>query len=117
MHWSYEELAKIFTVDIEELDQFHETLYFLWHKALPERNYQAIKDTAPVLKTEVDSLMKVPVPSACKIKSEEFDKGKAALKDAVYQLADACAKGSEDEIDASLKAVHDRFVELNLLLR
>ena len=117
MHWAYEELTKFFAVDIEELNQFHETLYFLWHKALPERDYQAIKDTAPVLKTEVDSLMKVPVPSACKIKNEEFEKGKTALKDAVYMLVDACAKGTEDEIDASLKAVHDRFVELNLLLR
>ncbi len=117
MHWAYEELAKFFTVQIEELDQFHETLYFLWHKALPERDYQAIKDTTPVLKTEVDSLMKTPLPSVCKIKSEEFDKGKAALKDAVYQLAETCDKGTEDEIDASLKAVHDRFVELNLLLR
>jgi hypothetical protein len=117
MHWSYEELAKFFAVDIEELDQFHETLYFLWHKALPERDYQAIKDTAPVLKTEVDSLMKIPVPSACKVKIEEFEGGKTALKDAVYMLVDACAKGSEDEIDAGLKAVHDRFVDLNLLLR
>jgi hypothetical protein len=117
MHWAYEELAKFFAVQIKELDQFHETLYFLWHKALPQRNYQAIKDTAPVLKSEVDSLMKVPLPSGCKVKSEEFDKGKTALKDAVYMLVDACAKGSEENIDASLKAVHDRFVELNLLLR
>lgn len=117
MHWAYEELEKFFAVQIKELDQFHETLYFLWHKALPERNYEAIKKTAPVIKAEIDSLMKVPVPTGCKIDKEEFEKRKAALKDAVYGFAETCEKGSEDDIDKSLRAVHDRFEELNQLLR
>jgi hypothetical protein len=117
MHWSYEELEKFFAVQIKELDQFHETLYFLWHRALPERNYEAIKETAPVFKTEADSLMKIPLPSACKVKGEDFEKSKAALRDAVYALATSCEKGTEDDIDKSLRAVHDRFAELNSLLR
>lgn len=117
MHWTYEELEKFFAVQIEELDQFHETLYFLWHRALPERNYEAIKETAPVFKAEADSLMKVPLPSACKIKGEDFEKSKAALRDAVYGLAASCKEGSENDIDKSLRAVHDRFAELNQLLR
>ncbi|MGB7061707.1 MAG: hypothetical protein WBF13_05050 [Candidatus Zixiibacteriota bacterium] len=117
MHWGYEELEKFFAVQIDELDQFHETLYFLWHRALPARDYEAIKKTAPVIKAEIDSLMKVAVPTGCNIKGEEFEKRKAALKDAVYGLAETCEKGSEDEIDKNLSAVHERFEELNRLLR
>lgn len=117
MHWGYEELEKFFAVQIEELDQFHETLYFLWHRALPARNYQEIKKTAPIIKAEMDSLMKVPVPTGCNIKGEEFEKRKAALKEAVYGFAQVCEKGTEDDIDAALKALHDRYAELNSLLR
>ena len=117
MHWGYEELEKFFAVQIEELDQFHETLYFLWHRALPARDYETIKKTAPVIKAEVDSLMKVPVPSGCAIEKEEFEKRKAALKDAVYGFAQVCEKGTEDDIDAALKALHDKYAELNMLLR
>lgn len=117
MHWGYEELEKFFAVQIKELDQFHETLYFLWHRALPARDYQAIRKTAPVFTAEMDSLMKVPVPAGCKIEEEEFEKRKAALKDAVYGFAETCEKGSEDDIDAALKAVYGRFEELNSLLR
>jgi len=117
MHWTYEELVKFFAVQIEELDQFHETLYFLWQRALPARDYEAIKKTAPVFTAEMDSLMKVPVPAGSKIEEEEFEKRKAALKEAVYGLAETCEKGSEDDIDAALKAVRDRFAELNMLLR
>jgi hypothetical protein len=84
---------------------------------LPERNYEAIKKTAPVFKAEMDSLMKVPVPSGCNIKKDEFEKRKAALKDAVYGFAQVCEKGTEDDIDKNLRAVHDRFEELNMLLR
>jgi hypothetical protein len=65
----------------------------------------------------MDSLMKVPVPTGSKIEEEEFEKRKAALKDAVYGLAETCEKGSEDDIDKSLRAVRDRFEELNMLLR
>jgi hypothetical protein len=117
MHWGYEELEKFFAVQIEELDQFHETLYFLWHRALPARDYETIRKTAPIIKAEMDSLMKVPVPAGCNIKGEEFEERKAALKDAVYGFAQVCEKGTEDDIDAALKALHDRYAELNSLLR
>jgi hypothetical protein len=117
MHWGYEELEKFFAVQIEELDQFHETLYFLRHRALPERKYGVIRKTAPVIKAEVDSLMKVPVPAGCNINGEEFEKRKAALKEAIYSFAQVCERGTEDDIDGALKAVHDRFEELNSLLR
>jgi len=117
MHWGYEELEKFFAVQIEELEKFHETLYYLWHRALPARDYPEIRKTASVIKAEMDSLMKVPVPSGCNIKGEEFEKRKAALKDAVYGFAATSEKGTEDEIDAALKALHDRFAEFNSLLR
>ncbi len=117
MHWAYEEVEKVFAEPIKELDSFHETVYFLWHKALPARDYETIRETAPVLKAEADSLAKVTLPQGCKVKKEEFDKKAAALKDAVYQFADKSEKGTEEEIDQSLRALHDRFVELNQLLR
>lgn len=117
MHWAYEELEKVFAVPIEELDNFHETLYFLWHKALPQKDYEAIRKTTPVLKTEVDSLMKASLSRNFPIKKEEFEKKRALLKDAVYQLAEVCEKASDEKIEEALSLVHDRFVELNLLLR
>jgi hypothetical protein len=117
MHWAYEELERVLAEPFKELESFHETLYFLWHKALPERDYQAIRETAQVLKAEADSLMKAPLPQNCKVKEEEFEKGKTALRDAVYQLAEKSAQGSQDDTDASLKLVHDKYVELNMLLR
>ena len=117
MHWDYEELEKVFAVPIKELDSFHETLYFLWHKALPESDYDAIKDTAPILKAEIDSLMKVSLPYGCSVKKAEFEKRKSALKEAVYQLAEVCEKGSNQKIDEAVSLVHERFVELNRLLR
>lgn len=117
MHWAYEEVDKVFAEPIKELDSFHETLYLLWHKALPERDYKTIRETAPVLKAEADSLVKVTLPQGCKVKKEEFDKKATALKDAVYRFADKSENGTEEEIDQSLKTLHDRFAELNMLLR
>ncbi|NIM96936.1 MAG: hypothetical protein GTO24_02270 [candidate division Zixibacteria bacterium] len=118
MHWAYEELEKVFAVPIEELDKFHETLYFLWHKALPTKDYDAIRKTAPVLKAEVDSLMKAPLPYGCAKKKDEFEKRKTALKDAVYQLAEVSEKETDGKkIEEALDAMHQKFMELNIFLR
>ena len=117
MHEAYEELDKVFAIEIKELDSFHETLYFLWHDALPNKNYDAIKQTVPVLKTDVDTLMKVPLPYGCQKKKEEYDKKKTALKDAVYQLNTICQMGTNQKIDEALTLVHEKFMELNMFLR
>ena len=117
VHWSYQELEKVFAERLKELDNFHETLYFLWHRALPERDYDTIKQTAPVLVTEVDTLMKVVLPQIFKTDREKFDQGRTALKDAVYQFVDVCQNGSEEEIDLALKAVYDKYTELDEILK
>jgi hypothetical protein len=117
MHGAYEELVGVFAVEIKELDSFHETLYFIWHDALPKKNYSAIKETVPVLKTEIDSLMKVSLPYGCQKDKEEFEKKRTALKDAVYQVALVCQKGTNQQIEEALDLMHERFMELNMLLR
>jgi hypothetical protein len=117
MHGAYEELAKVFAVEIKELDSFHETLYFIWHDALPKKNYSAIKETVPVLKAEIDSLMKVSLPYGCTKNKEEFEKKRTALKDAVYQVALVCQKGTNQQIEEALNLMHEKFMELNMLLR
>ena len=117
MHWGYEELNKVFMVEIKQLDSFHETLYYLWHKALPAKDYDAVKKTVPVLKAEMDSLMLVKLPGSCYDIKDDFEVKRAALKDAVYQLADVCQKGTEKQIDDALTLMHDKFMELNMVLQ
>jgi hypothetical protein len=74
VHWSFQELEKLVFKRIKELENFYETLYFLWHRALPERNYDTIKLTAPVLVTEADTLMKITLPRNFKVDKEDFEK-------------------------------------------
>ncbi len=117
MHWGYEELDKVFMVEIKQLDKFHETLYFLWHKALPAEDYKAVKNTVPVLKAEMDSLMAFQLPASCQHIKADFEAKRTALKDAVYQLADVCQKGTNKQIDDALTLMHERFMELNMVLK
>jgi len=117
MHWGYEELDKVFMVEIKQLDSFHETLYYLWHKALPAKDYKAVKSTMPVLKAEMDSLMLVKLPGSCYDIKDAFEAKRAALKDAVYQLVDVCQKGTNKQIDEALTLMHEKFMELSSVLK
>ncbi len=117
MHWGYEELDKVFMVEIKQLDSFHETLYFLWHKALPAKDYKSVKETMPVLKAEMDSLMAFQLPSSCKDIKDDFEAKRTALKDAVYQLVDVAQKGTEKQIDDALTLMHEKFMDLSSVLK
>jgi hypothetical protein len=117
MHWGYEELSKVFMVEIKQLDSFHETLYYLWHKALPEKDYEAVKKTVLVLKAEMDSLMLVKLPGSCYDIKDDFEAKRAALKDAVYQLVDVTQKGTEKQIDDALTLMHEKFMDLSSVLK
>jgi hypothetical protein len=117
MHWGYEELNKVFMVEIKQMDSFHETLYYLIHKALPAKDYKSIKETVPVLKAEMDSLMLVKLPGSCYDIKDAFEAKRAALKDAVYQLSDVCQNGTNQQIDDALAAMHDKYMDLNMVLQ
>ncbi len=117
LHWGFEELNKVFMVEIKQLDSFHETLYYLWHKALPAKDYKAVKNTVPVLKAEMDSLMTYQLPGSCQDIKDDFEAKRAALKDAVYQLADICQKGTNKQIDDALTLMHEKFMDLNSVLQ
>lgn len=117
MHWGFEELEKVFILEIKQLDSFHETLYSLWHKTLPAKDYKAVKSNVPVLKAEMDSLMAYKLPGICQGIKEDFEAKRTALKDAVYQLADICQKGTNKQIDEAVTLLHEKYMDLSSVLQ
>ncbi|MDP3025841.1 MAG: hypothetical protein Q8O10_09970 [candidate division Zixibacteria bacterium] len=59
LHTCYEQLVRVFAPRVKGLESFHLVLYPLWHEALPNKDYKAIKASTPALQEKMDILMKV----------------------------------------------------------
>jgi hypothetical protein len=47
---------------IQELTDFHDIIYPMWHDAYPAKDYNALKGFVPKIKSDMESLNKVKLP-------------------------------------------------------
>jgi hypothetical protein len=113
LHTAYEQLVRVIAPRMMEIESFHLVLYPLWHQALPNSDYAAIKTAMPVLNAHMDTLMSAPVPEWLKDKETAISEKRAALKTAVDELGTACQSGSDADIKTKMTAMHERFRALD----
>ena len=113
MHTAFERMARILAPRIKELEEFHLVLYPLWHQAMPNEDYQAIKSAIPSLEDKTDALISAVLPQRFKGLEPQFLEKREALKQAVHELADVCRKNDDDSIIQKLTQMHQAYMELD----
>jgi hypothetical protein len=97
---------------IEGLSEFHEIMAELWHNALPNKDYKAIREAAPALVEKKNIVMKGKLPEAFQTRADQFNKQRKVFGEAVDSLA-KLAWGKDDEILAKgLEDMHTAFEKL-----
>ena len=113
LHTAYEQLVRVFAPRVKELESFHLALYPLWHEALPNKDYNAIKASTPVLQEKMDVLMKVELSEKSKEIAPKFIEKRKALKASVDDLVKACNGKNNKKIEEKLDKMHTAYQELD----
>ena len=113
MHSAFEQMARVLAPRMKEMGEFHLVLYPLWHEALPNKDYQAIKDAVPSLESKMDALMKAQIPEEFKDIEAQIIEKREALRKAVEDLANVCRKNKDEEIIDRLTRMHDSYRALD----
>jgi hypothetical protein len=113
MHTAFEQLARILAPRMQEIERFHLVLYPLWHEALPQSDWEAVKTAAPNLRAKMDSLMAAAVPEWFKDKEPQILEKRAALDKAVNELVITCEENKDKEIKEKLTLMHEYFRALD----
>jgi hypothetical protein len=113
LHTGYEQLVRVFAPRVKELESFHLALYPLWHEALPNKDYNAIKASTPVLQEKMNLLMKVELPEKSKEIAPQFIEKRKALKASVDGLVKACEGKNNKKIEEKLDKMHTAYQELD----
>jgi len=97
------------SVQIPEMDHFHDVLQPLWHEALPDEDYAAIKTAIPALKERADAIVNAQLPAKYGFLEEDFNAKRMALKTSIEELDKACTTDSTDLINDKMTEMHDAY--------
>lgn len=113
MHSAFEQMARVLAPRIKEIEEFHLVLYPLWHYAMPQKDYPAIKTAIPSLESRMDALMKAQLPESSKNIESQFLEKREALKKTVEELAEVCHNNKDTEIIEKLTRMHEYYRNLD----
>ena len=112
LHSQYEKLVRTLRPAVKELDEFHVSLYMLYHYYLPEDKVDKIRMSASELKEKMKPLNAATLPARLKAKEEAFQKARAALSVSVDELAQTVNSDDLKVIKEKVEVVHSRYQEL-----
>ncbi len=112
LHARYEGLVRAIRPVLKEVDAYHQTLYVVFHKLLPEKKWADIKTAAAELAIKADAVAGATLSKRLESRAEAYKTAAADLKQATAGLVAACDKGRADAIEAAVNAVHAKYQAL-----
>ncbi|HXI02081.1 MAG TPA: hypothetical protein VNI57_02785 [Candidatus Saccharimonadales bacterium] len=116
LHAAYEQLVRVVRPALPEIDQFHQTLYKLYHYDLPAWNLDGIRTAASAMRERQARLDEARLPARLEAKRDEFESKRRLLGESVEALNRVVANGSDrGAIEEAVEALHARYVDLEAI--
>jgi len=115
LHAKYEALVRTLAPVLKEMDVFHQALYVVFHKYLPEKAYDMIRGAAADLVTKAEAITKATLPKRLEPKAEAFNKAAADLLTAAKTLDAAGQAHDHDGMEKGVDTVHAKYQALQTL--
>ena len=74
LHSRYEALVRTIRPVLKEVDDFHQALYVVYHKYLPEKTYDSIRAASADLVAKAEAVTRTGLPQRLASKKDDFKK-------------------------------------------
>jgi hypothetical protein len=109
LHSKYEMMVRTIRPVLKEVDAFHKVLYVVYHKYLPNKDYEGIKSSSEDMILKAEAITKAALPKRLEAKTEAFTSAAADLYETTKALAEAAKSGQGSGIEAAVETVHTRY--------
>ncbi|MBN2272999.1 MAG: hypothetical protein JXR41_05075 [Bacteroidales bacterium] len=116
LHYVFERMMRIIRPQLKEIDDFHQTLYIVYHKLYPDGRYSEITGLANILIDKADTITKIPQDSLKKRLGKKISKYNIAAKelyDATIALKDALDGDYPEKKKEAVEAMHTAYQNLD----
>lgn len=112
LHMQYEGLVKLVRPVLKEMEDFHSTLYLLYHYQMSPFQMAKVSESVAALKLKMDALNKAALPARQAAKTEAFAAQRARLGKSVDDVATAIAGGDQTKVKAAIELMHAEYENL-----
>lgn len=105
------------TSKVQELSDFHDIIYPMWHEAYPAKDYNALKGFVPKIKSSIESINSVKLPGILREKETAW---KSQLKELNISAQNyyAAASGSNNaDLLSAAEKLHSSYEKMVMVLR
>jgi hypothetical protein len=97
------------TSSVQELSDFHEVVYPLWHTAYPNKDYALFKQLLPDVNAGVEKIYAAKLPGILRDKEKEWNDGLDKLRASVADYNKSCKENNEAGMLTSAEELHSNF--------
>jgi hypothetical protein len=112
LHANYEMMVRIIRPVLKEVDEFHKTLYTVYHKYLPNREFGKIGSATPDLIVKSEAIVNAKLPQRLEAKNEQFASAAQELLAAAKVLEKECKTQDPEAIQRAVDILHSRYQNL-----
>lgn len=102
---------------IQELADFHEIIYPIWHTAYPAKDYDALRSYVDEVNEKAEKIYNVKLPGILREKEEKWKKGVEELKYAVEKYNEASSSGDDESLLNAAEELHSKYENLVRIIR
>jgi hypothetical protein len=112
LHSRFEALMRLTRPVLKELEDFHSSLYMLYHYYLPEYDIEKIRASAEELKQKMEALMSATLPERLQSKNPDFMQARKKLAESIEALNSIVGTGSKETIKKAIDDLHTNYQNL-----
>jgi hypothetical protein len=112
LHSRYEMMVRTIRPVLREVDDFHKTLYVVYHTYLPGKEYDKISGACGDLLTKAEAITRAALPKRLEAKTQAFETAAQELLAAAKALAETTKSGQGEEIAAAVEVLHTMYQSL-----
>jgi hypothetical protein len=109
LHARYEMMVRTIRPILREVDDFHKTLYIVYHKYLPDKDYAKIAEASGDMLSKAEAITKATLPKRLESKARAFSAAAQELHEATKALAETAKSGQGEAIAAAVEVVHTKY--------
>ena len=109
LHSRFEMMVRVIRPVMKELDAYHQVLYTVYHKIMPDKKLAELPAAVAELASACSALVAAPVPKRFAAREAELKASFAALCHATGDLQTAAAGADPAAAAAAVELVHTRY--------
>jgi hypothetical protein len=112
LHSKFEMMVRIIKPVLKEVDDFHKVLYVVYHKYIPEKDYDKIKSLSEDLKAKAEAIVNAKPNKKVESKLDAFKSAAGDLLTAVIELTETCKGNDGAVIEKAVENMHTKYQKL-----